>query len=192
MDVVEVNAVEAKEVEVDDTTDVAPQVQVEVLEEEETPSKAPEPQTVIQIEDSDEEVELSPPQQEDTVKITVSDSPTDKALPSPPRKSARLSAKRHDICTEADSLVTKSESPLPRRRSTRLSSTSSQDFAPAKMREESATKRLSVIMEKDKVDAVSSPQTKSVRPESEEQKVEKDMVDELAAAFVEEFIDDEE
>lgn len=132
----------------------------------------------------------TPPQsqqqpQEDTVKDVVEES-NEQSLPSPPRKSARLSAKRRDSATDSDASITRCESPIPRRRSLRRNSISVQDSTPAKTKDES--KKLPVITEVD--GSAKSPKTKTT--ENETQQSEKALVDELASAFVEEFIDDEE
>lgn len=122
----------------------------------------------------------------ESVKIVIDDSEDEKPLTSPPRKSARLSAKRRDSTTESEHLiVTKCESPLPRRRSMRLGSTSSQDTPSPKMRDETTVKKLPTIVENEKTDTQNEDNSKA---ENENQN-ENALVDELAAAFVEEFID---
>lgn len=131
-------------------------------------------------------------QEEATVKIVVEESSEEKPLTSPPRKSARLSAKRPDsaasVATDSDVSVTpKPESPVPRRRSLRRSSTSSQDATPVKAKEDSVIKKLPTIVETTDDNAASSNAA-----QNETQKSEKALVDELAAAFVEDFIDDDE
>lgn len=131
-------------------------------------------------------------QQGETMKIVVEDGTEEKPLTSPPRKSARLSAKRRDSTTDSDiSIVTKSESPVPRRRSLRRNSTSSQDATPIKAKEEPAKKLPTIVETSDQFDG-NAKQTTSDSTDSETQKNEKALVDELAAAFVEEFIDDDE
>lgn len=127
-------------------------------------------------------------QEETTVKIVVEESSEEKPLTSPPRKSARLSAKRPDsaasVATDSDvSVTSKPESPVPRRRSLRRNSTSSQDATPIKAKEDLSIKKLPTIVET--TDSSNAAQ-------NETQKCEKALVDELAAAFVEDFIDDEE
>ncbi|XP_055325802.1 proline-, glutamic acid- and leucine-rich protein 1 [Sitodiplosis mosellana] len=135
-------------------------------------------------------------QQEETIKIVVEESSEEKPLTSPPRKSARLSAKRPDsAAADSDtSVTTKPESPVPRRRSLRRSSTSSQDATPFKAEEEPAVKKLPTIVETGDQTDVNTKATASgsIALENETQKSEKALVDELAAAFVEEFIDDDE
>lgn len=117
------------------------------------------------------------------LKIVIDDDIEDKPLASPPRKSARLSAKRHDLIDNEILIATRTDSPLPRRRSIRLSSTSSQD-TPTKPREEPPVKKLPTITENDKsIDQADST------ADNEARKSEREMVDELASAFVEEFID---
>lgn len=106
---------------------------------------------------------------------------------SPPRKSARLSAKRRDSTTENESDSRKlSESPLPKRRSMRLNSASSQDTPPPKIRDESSIKKMPTISEN-----VKDVQGECDRSEKDgnKNKCEQALVDELAAAFVDEFID---
>lgn len=131
-------------------------------------------------------------QQNETVKIVVEESSEEKPLTSPPRKSARLSAKHQDSSMDSDiSTTTKSESPVPRRRSLRRNSTSSQDATPVKSKEEPLIKKLPTIVETaDQIDSKSKPTTSN--NENEIKTSEKELVDELAAAFVEEFIDDDE
>lgn len=143
------------------------------------------PQSNVPVEDkNNEEHEIPTLKLNEPVKIVIDDIIDDKPLASPARKSARLSAKRHDLISDSDILVTtRTDSPLPRRRSRRLSSTSSQD-TPTKPRDEAVTKKLPTITENDKL----IDQTDS-SAENEAHKNEKQMVDELAAAFVEEFID---
>lgn len=120
--------------------------------------------------------------------IIIDDS-SDDAMPekvSPPRKSARLSAKRRDSIADSDiSVTSKCESPIPRRRSMRFNSTSSVDTPPKRAKEETIIKKLPTINEAEK-------QTNEVQPSKDDndgQKSEKELVDEMAAAFVEEFID---
>ena len=103
---------------------------------------------------------------------------------SPPRKSARLEAKRRDSTTENETCSRRmSESPVPKRRSMRLNSSSSQDAPSPKPREETVIKKMPTITENEKnkgqceVDSV-------VKNNSEQA-----LVDELAAAFVDEFIE---
>lgn len=118
--------------------------------------------------------------------IVIDESDDEKPLSSPPRKSARLSAKRRDSIAESESSITsKCESPLPKRRSLRLSSTSSQDTPPTKVREETI-KKLPTIKETE--NNVASNQSNPVT-ENDIDNNDKALVDELAAAFVEEFID---
>lgn len=149
-----------------------------------------EPVQIISTEKENQQVET----QGETVKTTVEESSEEKPLTSPPRKSARLSAKRRDSTnTDSDiSVTTKPESPLPIRRSLRRNSTSSQDATPVKAKDESTVKKLPTIVETtDQADG-KNKQTTSSTDENETQTSEKALVDELAAAFVEEFIDDDE
>lgn len=132
---------------------------------------------------------IQEPEQEkqETVKIAVEEKSEEKPLTSPPRKSARLSAKRRDSAIDSDISVTKSESPIPRRRSLRRNSTSSQDIPPpTKSKEESVPQKLATIEETDKTDS----QAKSIIIDNETRKSEMELVDELAASFVDEFIDE--
>lgn len=108
-------------------------------------------------------------------------------LVSPPRKSARLTAKRRDSTSENDTNSRKmTESPVPKRRSTRLNSAASQDTPPPKIRDESSAKKMPTITEnvKDKAENECDHSAKN-----EKNKSDQALVDELAAAFVEEFID---
>lgn len=169
---------------------------VEVIDEQtdNTTEQAEEKSNASEVESVQlPSTEKEPQQQEDAVKIVVEESSEEKPLTSPPRKSARLSAKRRDSATDSDiSVTTKSESPVPRRRSLRRNSTSSQDGTPAKAKEELANKKLPTIVETvDQADG-KSKQTTSNDNENETKKDEKALVDELAAAFVEDFIDDDE
>lgn len=124
--------------------------------------------------------------QGEAVKVFIEEEAEEKPLTSPPRKSARLSAKRRDSATDSDiSITTKSESPVPRRRSLRRNSTSSQDIPPPPKAKEEPPK-LPTIDENDKTDS----QAKLLEAENENCNNEKTLVDELAAAFVEEFIDE--
>lgn len=124
----------------------------------------------------------------DVVEIVIDDSSDEKPLVSPPRKSARLSALRRDSMTDSEiSVTSKCESPVPRRRSMRLSSTSSIDTPPRRPKEDNNIKKLPTIAESEKpANDVQSPKPKV---NDDAQKSEKEMVDELAAAFVGEFID---
>lgn len=107
---------------------------------------------------------------------------------SPPRKSARLSAKRRDSSTENEISSRKlCDSPVPKRRSMRLNSASSQDTPPAKSREESTNKKMPTISEIEKDTAHSD--TIDCGVQNDRNNSEQALVDELAAAFVEEFID---
>lgn len=104
-------------------------------------------------------------------------------LVSPPRKSARLSAKRRDSSTENEIGSRKmTDSPVPKRRSMRLNSSSSQD-TPPKSREESCIKKMPTITENVKEN------TQDESDRSAKNNSEQALVDELAAAFVDEFID---
>lgn len=167
---------------------------VEVIEEQidsnEQVKDKNEPVQIVSTEKENQQVET----QGETVKTTVEESSEEKPLTSPPRKSARLSAKRRDSTnTDSDiSVTTKPESPLPIRRSLRRNSTSSQDATPVKAKDESTVKKLPTIVETtDQADG-KDKQTTSSTDENETQTSEKALVDELAAAFVEEFIDDDE
>lgn len=123
---------------------------------------------------------------EESVAKVAEEKPEEK-LTSPPRKSARLSALRRDSTTDSEvSITAKPESPVSRRRSLRRLSTSSQDTPPPKARDENSVKKLPTIEEVD-----SHNKSIKKKAESESQHNEKELVDELAAAFVEEFIDDE-
>lgn len=166
---------------------------VEVIEEQtDSTEQVKDKNEPVQIMSTDKE----PPQvetQDETEKTTIEEGSEEKPLTSPPRKSARLSAKRRDSTTDSDmSVTTKSESPIPRRRSLRRNSTSSQDATPVKAKDESTVKKLPTIVETaDQADG-KDKQTVNSTDENETQKDEKALVDELAAAFVEDFIDDDE
>lgn len=159
---------------VDTQTELPNQVEEKVRQSEEVlqPEKSPS---------------LSEPQKE-IEKIVVEESSEKKPLKSPPRKSARLSAKRRDSATDSDvSITTRTESPIPKRRSLRRNSISLQDTTSANSKEEPVSNKLPTIIETDKTVA-NAKQTS----ENELQKSEKELVDELAAAFVGDFINDEE
>lgn len=128
--------------------------------------------------------------QAECLKIVVEESLEEKPLTSPPRKSARLSAKRRDSATDSDvSSTAMRDSPILRRRSLRRNSISLQDSTPSKAKDEPASKALPTIIEIDKTDTGSDHTSSIIRNESEQS--EKALIDELAAAFVEEFIDNE-
>lgn len=123
---------------------------------------------------------------DETVEI-IDDSSDEAPLVSPPRKSARLSAKRRDSITDSEiSVTSKCESPVPRRRSMRLGSTSSVDTPPRKPKDETVIKKLPTIVEAEKP---ATEEAQSTKVDDETRKSEKDLVDEMAAAFVGEFID---
>lgn len=163
-------------VEVTQTVD-APSVETTsiCLEEVSSPSSA-EPKTKEPI--------------DETLSIVIDDDDDDiEELPSisPPRKSARLEAKRRDSTTENEICSRKmSESPVPKRRSVRLNSTSSQDTPPAKIREESIIKKMPTITENEKNIGQSEVDSGA---KNDKNNSEQALVDELAAAFVEEFIE---
>lgn len=124
----------------------------------------------------------------ETVSIVIDDDDDDEELSiSPPRKSARLEAKRRDSTSENEICTRKmSESPVPKRRSMRLNSTSSQDTPPAKIRDESIIKKMPTITEIEKNNAQSEVDGIA---NNEKNNCDQALVDELAAAFVEEFIE---
>lgn len=106
---------------------------------------------------------------------------------SPPRKSARLEAKRRDSNSENEMSSRKmSESPVPKRRSMRLNSTSSQDTPPAKIRDESIVKKMPTITENDKNNTRSEVDGNAKNGKNNSDQA---LVDELAAAFVDDFIE---
>lgn len=102
----------------------------------------------------------------------------DRALKSPPRKSARLSAKRR-LSASMDSPTVRSDSPLPRRR-TRRNSNSLQDTP----KPHNLLVSLSPISE--------SQQANENQFIVEEDKTDKaaEKIDELASAFIEEFVEE--
>lgn len=141
----------------------------------------------LQTEETGKERETAPNKIDDTVTIVIDESEDEQPLTSPPRKSARLSAKRRDSTTESEiSVTSKCDSPVPRRRSMRLGSTSSQDTPPPKVKSDSTIKKLPTIEENEKVGA---PNPNNSSAENDSRKSENALVEELAAAFVEEFID---
>lgn len=125
---------------------------------------------------------------------TVDDS-DDKALKSPPRKSARLSAKRR-LSESLDSPIVRSESPLPRRRSTRRNSNASQLSEATKSDGLNIT--LSTIDETQQIDdtTILTPETTEKADKTDESLNESksdkadESVDELASAFIEEFVEE--
>lgn len=137
-----------------------------------------------------EEDKLAPPStdKEEIEGIIIDDS-SDDEMPekvSPPRKSARLSAKRRDSIADSDiSVTSKCESPIPRRRSMRFNSTSSVDTPPKRAKEETIIKKLPTINEAEK----QTNEVQASKDDNDGQKSEKELVDEMAAAFVGEFID---
>lgn len=123
----------------------------------------------------------------ETVSIVIDDDDDEELSISPPRKSARLEAKRRDSTSENEICTRKmSESPVPKRRSMRLNSTSSQDTPPAKIRDESIIKKMPTITEIEKNNAQSEVDGIA---NNEKNNCDQALVDELAAAFVEEFIE---
>lgn len=144
-------------------------------------------ETIVQMEETNDKGQDSAPTKPDeTKKITIEESGADEPQITPPRKSARLSAKRRDSIAEAETVTRmKSESPIPRRRSMRLGSTSSLD-TPSKAKDELISKKLPTISETDKGTANKDNETKV---DGENTNGNNTLVDELAAAFVEEFID---
>lgn len=125
---------------------------------------------------------------DESLSIVIDDDIEEEPLISPPRKSARLSAKRRDSTTENEICSRKmSESPIPKRRSMRLNSTSSQDTPPAKAKEDLTTvKKMPTIAENEK-DNAQMESNHSVK--NDKNGSEQALIDELAAAFVDEFID---
>lgn len=142
----------------------------------------------------------------DTDVGTVDDS-DDRALKSPPRKSARLSAKRR-LSESIDSPIVRCESPLSRRRTTRRNSNASQLSEPTKPDGLNVT--LSTIDESQQIvdtqqideihqiddTTVLAPEatekadkTDESLNESKSDKAE-EAVDELASAFIEEFVEE--
>lgn len=106
------------------------------------------------------------------------------ALKSPPRKSARLSAKRR-LSTSIDSPSSRSESPLPRRRSTRRNSNSLL-AEPPKL--DNLTVALSRIDETLQSDESASVDSKGPADAAESDKSKE--IDDLASAFIEEFVEE--
>lgn len=113
----------------------------------------------------------------DSSSDSVADS-DDRALKSPPRKSARLSAKRR-LSASIDSPTVRSESPLARRR-TRRNSNSQQDLS--KM--DNVVVTLSPIKESQQ-----SNENQFTVDESKADKTE-EKIDEMASAFIEEFVEE--
>lgn len=106
---------------------------------------------------------------------------------SPPRKSARLEAKRRDSTSENEMSTRRmSESPVPKRRSMRLNSTSSQDTPPAKIRDETIIKKMPTITEIEKSNGQSEVDGSASNGKHNSDQA---LVDELAAAFVDDFIE---
>lgn len=161
------------------------------MEITETISASPVEETTIPLqapalELNNKENEPTKKQIDETLKIVITDDDNDndveRELPSisPPRKSARLTAKRRDSTADSDSR----ESPVPKRRSMRLNSASSQDTPPTKIRDEAKVKKMPTIAETNAQSGRDSTEKTDAKNFSEQA-----LVDELAAAFVEEFID---
>lgn len=106
----------------------------------------------------------------------------DEELPSPPRKSARLSAKRERTDSTSSSVHsrTMSESPLPRRRSTRLSSITAQEASPSRSGDKS---QLTTIRE-------TSPQPSTSKTEPDTQTADENEEDERLNELLADFVDD--
>lgn len=104
-------------------------------------------------------------------------------LTSPPRKSARLSAKRErSDSTSSHRSIT--DSPIPKRRSTRRSSISMPDTTPNKADEVSIGGHLTTIPENS---SPVDPEKSTISTENEQQKEDQtERVDELLADFVDE------
>lgn len=127
---------------------------------------------------------------DEELSIVIDDDDDSTELISPPRKSARLEAKRRDSTssnTESELGSRKiTDSPVPKRRSVRLNSTSSQDTPPAKIREESIIKKMPTITEHEKSNVQDEIDSGAKKDKNNSDQT---LVDELAAAFVEEFIE---
>lgn len=157
--------------------------------EDESNEEQDEKQDKKQEHEQEEDKLAAPSTDKEEIEGIIIDDSSDDEIPekvSPPRKSARLSAKRRDSIADSDvSVASKCESPGPRRRSMRLNSASSVDTPPKRAKEEIIIKKLPTINEAEK-------QTNEVQPSKDDndgQKSEKELVDEMAAAFVGEFID---
>lgn len=186
----------------EDAVDSAAEAQSELLAAEPI-EKSHEPITTTNDEIVDN-VKSSPvkelPESIPTIEIdpspdTVADN-DDKSLKSPPRKSARLSAKRR-LSESLDSPIVRSESPLPRRRSTRRNSNSSQVSEIAKSDALNVT--LSTIAEtQQQIDdatgeeSVPTEETAIAEDAVNTSKSDKadQSIDELASAFIEEFVEE--
>lgn len=165
-------------------------------ETEESNEQEKAPEIIIQVLTCEEE-KISTTENENNDKsasltIIVESTPIveEKSLISPPRKSARLSAKRRLSSTDCDSSGSRCDSPVPRRRSTRLNSSSIQETPKL----DDKNKKLTPIIELSTV----AEKTENKTPIKIQQsgdgtktKAEDELVDELASAFVEEFIDNE-
>lgn len=163
---------------------------VELISVQTQPISPVEHKSNEEQEHEQEEDKLAPPStdKEEIEGIIIDDS-SDDEMPekvSPPRKSARLSAKRRDSIADSDiSVTSKCESPIPRRRSMRLNSASSVDTPPKRAKEETIIKKLPTINEAEK----QTNEVQASKDDNDGQKSEKELVDEMAAAFVGEFID---
>lgn len=115
---------------------------------------------------------------------------------SPPRKSARLSLKRGSSTDRDTPSPARLESPMPRRRSTRLSSITSTESSTPKP-DDSSTKKMSVIKEADEDEEAKKRENPTKNENTADKPIAKeesnanedDLVDELASAFVDEFLD---
>lgn len=163
---------------------------VELISVQTQPISPVEHKSNEEQEHEQDEDKLAPPStdKEEIEGIIIDDS-SDDEMPekvSPPRKSARLSAKRRDSIADSDiSVTSKCESPIPRRRSMRLNSASSVDTPPKRAKEETIIKKLPTINEAEK----QTNEVQASKDDNDGQKSEKELVDEMAAAFVGEFID---
>lgn len=167
--------------------------------------KSVERKEIIIAEDIEETMELSPPNksqmkaldthsQSSQSPITISKESSqgnDIEHLSPPRKSARLTAKRERTdSTSSRTSLTRCESPLtpytPRRRSTRISSLTVQESTPSRT-DEIVSTQLSTIAE-------NSPKATNSTVDCNggiEKKTEDEMVDQLFADFVDESADEQ-
>lgn len=121
-----------------------------------------------------------------TINVESTPAEAEKSALSPPRKSARLSLKRRLSSTDCDSSSSRCDSPIPRRRSTRLNSNAVQEAA----KSDEKNKKLPAIIELNTVAETTPLKTQQTGNEIKT-KAEDELVDELASAFVEEFVNNE-
>lgn len=172
----------AETVEIEDEVDAILSEQPVELAEVGSPAVDLVGQSVLEGDQSNNSTDA--PAETTPVKSSSNDAMAESdSLKSPPRKSARLSAKRR-LSASIDSPSSRSESPLPRRRSTRRNSNTLTESPKL----DSLCVTLSRIDETQLSDESTSaePTTNAEAAKSDKN----DDIDELASAFIEEFVED--